>query len=218
MVEAVKPSYELQEQHILLNVDWAGYIGIGDILLDQPVRMTYSQGTLELRTLCFAHARAQKVLDRLFFTCAMGMHLDILSGGSTTLRSQRLDCGLEPDECYWIKNERRMRGKKSFDIEFDPPPDLVLEIEFPHSKMNRMKILAALGVPEVWRFDGQVLQVLMLDSQAKYQPATESAVAPNMPIHEMARFLLMRDTMGDTALLRRFQDRIVNEGECHAEP
>ena len=40
-----------------------------------------------------------------------------------------LDHALEPDECYWVANEARVRGRDEIDLDRDPPPDLVIEVE-----------------------------------------------------------------------------------------
>lgn len=66
--------------------------------------------------------------------------------------------GLEADECYWIQNESQMRGKKEFDLDVDPPPDLALEIDITHSSLDRMAIYAGLKILEVWRLEGNTLE------------------------------------------------------------
>ena len=37
--------------------------------------------------------------------------------------------GIEPDQCFYIQNESKIRGKKRLDLQKDPPPDLALEID-----------------------------------------------------------------------------------------
>lgn len=36
--------------------------------------------------------------------------------------------GVEPDECYYIQNEAKVRNKDKLDLTIDLPPDLVLEV------------------------------------------------------------------------------------------
>jgi Uma2 family endonuclease len=55
-----------------------------------------------------------------------------------------------------------MRGKTDIDLAVDPPPDLVAEIDVTHRSLDREAIYAAMGVPEIWRFDGNRLQSLVL--------------------------------------------------------
>jgi Uma2 family endonuclease len=35
----------------------------------------------------------------------------------------------EPDECFYIQNLSAVKGKKRIDLNQDPPPDLVVEID-----------------------------------------------------------------------------------------
>jgi Uma2 family endonuclease len=86
-----------------------------------------------------------------------------------TCKKKSLERALEPDECYYTVNLERMRGIRRLLLERDPPPDLVLEIDITRSSVDRMAIYAAMGVPELWRFDGKILHVyrLMRDSTTK---------------------------------------------------
>ncbi|MBW4621851.1 MAG: Uma2 family endonuclease [Cyanosarcina radialis HA8281-LM2] len=36
--------------------------------------------------------------------------------------------GIEPDNCFYIQNHQRMRGKTRIDLTVDPPPDLAIEV------------------------------------------------------------------------------------------
>lgn len=71
----------------------------------------------------------------------------------------------------------------------DPPPDLVLEIEVSRSALDRMSIYAALGVPEVWRFSRQTLQVWRLEPDGRYQAVDRSPTFPGIPTTGIAGFL-----------------------------
>ena len=37
--------------------------------------------------------------------------------------------GLEPDECYYLKNAPAARGMKRFNPKMHPPPDLVVKVD-----------------------------------------------------------------------------------------
>ena len=53
------------------------------------------------------------------------LEIDISGVGSTTLQLEVEDRGLEPDECYYIQNESRVRNEEDLDLTRDPPPDLL---------------------------------------------------------------------------------------------
>lgn len=72
---------------------------------------------------------------------------------STTWRRQECMGGAEPDNCFYIQNLPAVRGRLNIDLNSDPPPDLVLEIDITSKSLDRLPIYAWLGVPEVWRYD-----------------------------------------------------------------
>jgi Uma2 family endonuclease len=194
-----------QQQRIVLNVDWAGYVGIGEYLRDQPVRMTYDRGALEIMTLSLEHEQITALLARMVATLTEELNIDVCSGRSTTFRREELDRGLEADECWWIEHEEQMRGKDEFDPDVDPPPDLALEVEISRSVLKRLPIYAALGIPEVWRYDGRTIQILHLTANSQYQLAPTSKALPLVPVAELVQFLKLRHTLSETQVIRQFR-------------
>jgi Uma2 family endonuclease len=92
-----------------------------------------------------------------------------------------------------------VRGKDEIDLDTDPPPDLVIEVDISRSSLNRLEIYVALGVPEVWRFDGQVLRVYRLDSDGGYAETDRSPHFPFLPLADVQTFLLQRNAMDETS-------------------
>jgi len=45
----------------------------------------------------------------------------------------------------------------------DPPPDLVIGIDITNPSLNKLPLYAAIGVPEVWRYTRDGLQLYPLD-------------------------------------------------------
>lgn len=62
-----------------------------------------------------------------------------------------MEQGIEPDDCFYIKNEALIRGKDKLDLAVDPPPDLALEINV--TSPTHLNDYEALGVTELWRFE-----------------------------------------------------------------
>jgi hypothetical protein len=56
-------------------------------------------------------------------TMTVEFNIPIRSSGSTTLKSELKQRGLEPDECYYVAHEGAVRGRESIDLGVDPPPD-----------------------------------------------------------------------------------------------
>ncbi len=106
------------------------------------------------------------------------------SAGSTTFKRQDLERGFEPDECfYFSESAARVRElvRSKGDIVLDeggPPPDLIVEVGITNPSLNKLPIYAALGVPEVWRHDGQWIVILRLRGAEGYAEAAESGFPP----------------------------------------
>jgi Uma2 family endonuclease len=189
----------------LRNLSWGKYQLLLRALEGQPVRLTYDRGSLQIMTLSPEHEEFKHVFVLLLAVLALELRLPMKGRGSMTFQREDLDRGLEPDECYWIKNEARVRGKTEIDFRQDPPPDLVVEIAITRSSIPRLDIYAALGVPEVWRFDGQELHVYHLGADAKYQAAQSSLSFPTLPVAELTRFVLAGRATDDRSLMESFQ-------------
>src|SRR4051794_5709328 len=142
---AVGPFAADQRFHVSL-VTWEKYEQMAAWFEGRHVRLTYDRGELELLTVSHKHEYHKHLLAMLFMVLIEELDIDVHGGGSMTFKREDLERGLEPDECYWIGNEPRMRGKQDYDQQNDSPPDLVLEVEISRSALDRMGIYAVLKV------------------------------------------------------------------------
>jgi Uma2 family endonuclease len=201
---------EPESRVVLHGVGWEGYETMLKLVGDRPVRLTYDRGDLELMVPSLDHERYKSLLGRLIETLTLELDLPCDAAGSTTWRKQLEDRGLEPDECYYLANAERVVGRK-VDLSVDPPPDLAIEIEISRSALDRLGIYAALGVPEVWRFDGEALRVEQLQADGTYQEVAVSPSFPFLPLNEVIRWLRRAETMGQTPWLRQFREWVREE-------
>lgn len=192
------------ERLLLTNISWQTYERILDEMGESHYRLTYDDGDLEFMTLSFGHEHAGGWIGRLIFFLALEWNIPICTGGSTTLKKSLRKKGLEPDECFWIKHEEQMRNKKTWDAFTDPPPDLAVEVDITHSSLDRLRIYAALGVPEVWRYDGNSFTVLVLGANGKYKTKTKSLAFPRLPLTEFARFVAKLGSDDEVQLIKEF--------------
>jgi len=102
--------------------------------------------------------------------------LDFEAAGSTTFKREVLKRGFEPDSSFYIKNAAHVRGKKRLDMEIDPPPELIVEIDVTNDSMNKFPLYAALRIPEVWRYAGG-LEIWILD-EGRYIRSSASVAIP----------------------------------------
>jgi len=128
-------------------------------------------------------------LGRLLETLCEEFNLPLEPAGNMTFKREDLARGLEADQCYWIAHESQVRGKLEWNPKSDPPPDVVIEIEISRGAQDRMSIYAALGVPEVWRFDGELLVACLLQSDGSYRQFDRSPTFPPVPLKELVPFV-----------------------------
>jgi Uma2 family endonuclease len=194
------------ERQVLHNVSWDEYEAILRQFEERRLRITYDRGTLEIMTRSLKHELYCELLAHFLVILSMELRIPLQFGGSITCKRKVLKKGLEPDKCYWIANAALMQGKTEYDVATDPAPDLALEVEFTRSALNRMNIYAALGVAELWRFNGKTLRVYHLDKNGKYKEQDHSSTFPKLPIAELERFLLQSETQDHATVLRAFRE------------
>lgn len=194
----------LDQQHLVLDhVSWSFYEKLLSQVEDRPLRITFDHGRMEIMAPLPEHEGPKKSAARLLE--AMANELDIpLSGfGSSTFRRVEAAAGLEPDECYYLKNSARVQGMKRFDPDIYPPPDLAIEIDITSRSIPRQPIYAALGVPELWRFDGYKFAVFVLES-CSYRAVEKSPVFPFLPIDQFSGFVRRMMDEAPTTVVREF--------------
>jgi Uma2 family endonuclease len=194
-----------RDRIILRGVSWTTYQALSRDLESEPgKRLTYDQGMLEIMVPLPPHEGYKKLMGRLVEVITEETETEIRSLRSTTWRRDDLKKGLEADECYYIQHEAAVRGKAEIDLTIDPPPDLAIEVDNTSSSMNRMEIYAALGVPEVWRYNGETLTIEHL-VEGGYVAQEDSAVLPLLQRGDILRFLQTSQTMGETSWVREFR-------------
>jgi Uma2 family endonuclease len=197
---------ETNEQRLVLyDLPWKTYVRFLKELDERPIRLTYDRGALEIMTLSQEHESYRHLLGRFLDVLTEELNIPVKGGRSTTFKRKKRQRGLEPDGCYWIATEPQVRGKDQIDLRRDPPPDLAIEVEISRSALDRLAIYAALGVPEVWRFDGQSLQVCRLGPDGEYAVCDHSPTFPFRPLAELVAFLQRRKEMDETSLVRSFR-------------
>jgi len=126
--------------------------------LGRRYHVNYDHGALEVALIDSARGRLRALLGSLVTLFMVERMIPADCVGSMLCCRQDLDCGLQLDEGYYIQNELLARGRNFLDLEHDPPPDLALEIEAPKPAVDRVTILMALGIPEIWRYDGETIR------------------------------------------------------------
>jgi Uma2 family endonuclease len=202
---AVEEKIRAREHFVLRGVNWGFYEAVLREVGDDHVFVTYDRGELEFMSPLRPHELYKKVIDRMIYAWADITGAEVESGGSMTMRREDLDRGLEPDECYYTANAARMTEMRNLDLTQDPPPDLVVEMDYTHRTLDREGIYAAMGVPEVWRFDQEKLEILKLVA-GQYESVETSQALWGLPRGGVERFVKMRGTKGEAEVVRLWRD------------
>ena len=133
------------------------------------------------------------------------MNIEIKSAGSTTLKRKIVRKGIEPDNCYYIQNELAVRGRETLDLTNSPAPDLAIEIDITSSSVDKFDIYSALGVTELWRYDGNNLKFYQL-LEGKYIECEFSIAFSLVSVKDISGFIEQSKTMGEIALLKSFRN------------
>jgi Uma2 family endonuclease len=193
-----------EQRFRISGVSWPDYLALSDALGERYVRVTYDRGEMELMTVSPEHERGKHLLGRLVNALTEELDIDIAGYGSMTCRREDIERAFEPDECYWVAHEAAVRGRDRIDFARDPAPDLAIEVEVSRSTMDRLSLYAALGVPELWLWDGERIRVVLLGGSGEYQESDHSLSFPFLPVTELVRFLTMHEE-SETRIIRAFR-------------
>jgi Uma2 family endonuclease len=192
---------------VLRDVSWEFYESFLEETAEQRVRHAYDGNLTIMAPIGLGHESPKKRLAQLVEALTETWNVFRKSVGSLTLRSALKKCGAEPDEGYYLRaNEALMRRRNTYDPEVDPPPDLLIEIDMTSPSFYRLPIYAALGVPEVWRWDGETLEVHRLADDETYEITTSSGHFPSLPMDEIAKWLERANETDESTWIRRFRE------------
>ncbi len=195
----------LAEQRVVLDhISWQTYEAILNDAENRRGRITYDRGVLEIMAPSKLHENVKRLIGRMVEVFTEELDIDMASASSTTFKREDLDRGFEPDESYYLQHAADVLGKDEIDLLIDPPPDLLIEVDISRSSLGKFGIYRALGVPEVWRYDGERLRFYVLEADA-YVEVLESSVLPPLSASQLSPFLSRRLEVSETALIREFR-------------
>lgn len=200
-------------QIVLNDISWQQYEGLLEIFGDRSsARIAYDDGVLEIMTPLPEHEYLSDSLGDAVKDIADELDIDYDCYGSTTWKRELKKAGVEPDQCFYIQNESLIRGKLTFDLTTDPPPDLAIEVDYSSKSLPRFPIYARLGVPEIWRYDEGKLTIHILDN-GRYRESSVSLAFPTLPIQELPDLIRTYLPQGKRAMRRAFRKWAKNHNE-----
>jgi Uma2 family endonuclease len=196
----VPPGHQL----LIKDISWSIYKNIlADLGENRSSRVSYSQGMLEIMAPLPEHEVGKVIIGDLIKALLEELDIEFWSLGSTTFDRENMDAGVEPDDCFYIENEAKVRGLNRINLETDPPPDLAIEIDI--TSRTRFRNYEALNVPELWRWNGTILEINVL-VDGKYIKSENSRIFPNIPITKVIpEYLSMSKISGRNSTMKAFR-------------
>lgn len=144
------------------NLDWHAFKQIQSLLTERTrARFTYDNGVLEITMPLEGHERSARLIERFILILVMELGMKVKTMGSTTLDREDLLKSAEPDNGYYIQNYALVASHE-VNLNVDPAPDLVVEVDITNTDLNKNTLYASMGVQEFWRFNGRVWKILQL--------------------------------------------------------
>ena len=202
------------EQRVLLeNVSWETYGSLLSGRGEKRVpRFTYDRGILEVMSPSSEHESISYYVGLLIALVAEETGVDVYGVGSTTFKRADAQRGFEPDACFYIRNAEQVRGKARIDLDADPPPDLVVEVDITSPSLDKLPIYAQMGVSEIWRHDGNALSFFAL-SDSGYSEVEKSVVLSSVTGQVASDLIEKSRSLGFTSWLREVREAIQKDSK-----
>jgi Uma2 family endonuclease len=195
---------------LLTGVSWPEYEQfLRDFWENTNLSFAYNDGKLEILTKSLTHENYSRSIYNLVLVYCEHFDIDIEGRGSATFKRSEFEKGVEPDECFYLKNVEKVIGLNQIDLEEYPLPDIAVEIDITTDSLDKFPIYAALEVPELWVFDGTTMKFYELSGKS-YNQIEKSCALPLLSANLLTEFLVLNHEKGQTAALKEFR-RWLNE-------
>jgi Uma2 family endonuclease len=191
---------------IFHDVPWEEYEELLAQVGESPgLRISYDDGTLKVMTLSSEHEKYTRFIEKLVTLLSLRLEIRILSFGSATMKKSKRRKGNEPDCCFYVQTAAALGKRIKLDFAVDPPPDVAVEVDVHHASQDKFSIYAALGVPEIWRFDGQQLFIHPW-REDRYVEAETSRALPMLTSRILTEYLTRMREEGEFETIIAFDE------------
>ena len=202
------------ENRILKQVSWETYEQIlAEHESRSAPRFTYDNGKLEIYLPTRKHEKTAEVLSDIVKIITEERGVEILSLRSTTYKKNNpKQRGVEPDGCFYVQSYEQVFGIEEFDL-LKFPPDLVIEVDITSPSIDRFPIYADLGVPEIWRYKNEKVEIFELQKNGEYIQVSESLALPKLTSDALTEFLSLSQHEPRFVWLKKVREWARNNGE-----
>ncbi|MBW4686602.1 MAG: Uma2 family endonuclease [Komarekiella atlantica HA4396-MV6] len=167
-----------EEKFVTSGVSWQMYEALLNKLEDNShYRVIYLDGILEIVSPSSRHENIKKRLAILIERYLYSKRIRFSPMGSSTIKKELKQAGVEPDECYSIGEQKNI-------------PDLAMEVNITSGSIDKLEIYRRLGVAEVWIWQFNRLKLYYLREETPsefldtygYEQITSSELLPELNI------------------------------------
>ncbi|GJD20685.1 hypothetical protein RIVM261_056410 [Rivularia sp. IAM M-261] len=208
-IRVVKPIATMQLEPgsfvTIPDVTWEEFKAILEELGEKrSSRVAYYQGTFEIMVPLPEHEKPKDIISDIVKILLKATRKRYEPFGSTTFKKEGA-AGVEPDACFYIQNYQLMIGRRRIEAN-DPPPDLAIEADV--TSKTTIDAYKAIGVPEVWIYNGKTLTIHLLQNN-NYIKSDTSPNFPNIAITQIIPTIVERSwQVGHLQALEEFEAMI----------
>jgi Uma2 family endonuclease len=194
-----RPIPKTTDQLVIVKGDWAKFKLIQQGCAESPgIRVSYFDGIIEIVTPARPHEIFSDIFHVLLSLYLLHQGIDFLGTGSADQEAEGI-AAAQPDRSYCIGGIK-------------PIPDLSIEIVFSSGGVNKLEHYRAIGVPEVWFWEDDVLALYHLRPSG-YERIDRSELPGlnELDLHVFKRCLLVGET-STAAAMKEFNTYLQRQG------
>lgn len=156
---------------------WEQFQAIQTATSESGVRLTYLDGVIEFMTLGEHHESIKSMIAILLAMYFWQEGIEFEPVGSATRESQEKSVSFEPDESYYLGEQR-------------DHPDLAIEVNITSGSPKKLEKYKRFSIQEVWMWQDNQLSLYSLKN-GEYQQISQSKLLPDLDIALLTECVLM---------------------------
>jgi len=187
----------------LHGLNWSEYLNLREDSANDHLRMHYSNEELLLMTTGDLHERLARLIDLYLTVWARAHDIRLMSYGRWTMFAESDHKGLEPDNCYYVRDIPDVKGQRELNLGSDPPPHLAVEVDITTDSEFKFEIYRALGIQAVWIWRTGTLVAYAFQNDG-FSPVESSRLIPEFPLARAADIIIAHYDSDDGTALDAF--------------
>jgi Uma2 family endonuclease len=170
----------LEEQRFLLpgHYSWEEFEKLEALTADAPgLRITYLDGCVEFMTLGEQHEAIKSLIAIFLALYFFEKGINFIPVGSATRRAKEKGASFEPDESYYIGENKEN-------------PDLAIEVNITSGSIDKLEKYKRFNITEVWFWENNQIFIYYLSNNS-YEQITQSKLLAELDIKLLVSCVLM---------------------------